>query len=83
MGIQRFWTPEERPSPLLRRFECLPIFCLARAGDWLTFKAEMLMRFTQATANSLNNPEHYVMAVMATRPVPSPQARPPPQEVQP
>ncbi|MDP2147942.1 MAG: cation:proton antiporter, partial [Pseudomonas sp.] len=83
LGIQRFWTPEERPSPLLRRFECIPIFVLLGLAIGLTFKAEMLMRFTQDTANSLNNPEHYVMAVMATRPVPGPQAQAAAVEVQP
>jgi multicomponent K+:H+ antiporter subunit D len=49
----------------------------------LTFKAEPLMRYTQDTAVSLNNPEHYVMAVMATRPVPSPEAKAAALEVQP
>ena len=41
------------------------------------------MRYTQATADSLNNPEHYVMAVMATRPVLSPESRAAALEVQP
>src|SRR5476651_1741465 len=83
LGIQRFWTPEERPSPLLRRYECLPIFFLLGLSILLTFKAEPLMRYTQATAESLNNPEHYVMAVMATRPVPSPEGKAAAVEVQP
>ncbi|MGB7649518.1 MAG: cation:proton antiporter, partial [Pseudomonas fluorescens] len=83
LGIQRFWTPEERPSPLLRRYECIPIFFLLGLSIILTFKAEPLMRYTQATAESLNNPEHYVMAVMATRPIPSPEAKAAALEVQP
>ena len=83
LGIQRFWTPEERPSPLLRRYECVPIFLLLGLSIALTFKAEALMRYTQATAESLNNPEHYVMAVLATRPVPSPEAKAAALEVQP
>ncbi len=61
----------------------MPIFVLLGLAIGLTFKAEMLMRFTQDTANRLNNPEHYVMAVMATRPVPSPQAQAAAVEVQP
>jgi len=36
-----------------------------------------------AAAESLNNPEHYVMAVMATRPVPSPEAKAAALEMQP
>ena len=83
LGIQRFWTPEERPSPLLRRYECVPIFLLLGLSILLTFKAEPLMRYTQAAADSLNNPERYVMAVMATRPVLSPEAKAAALEVQP
>ncbi|EED43052.1 potassium efflux system protein phaD [Enterocytozoon bieneusi H348] len=83
LGSQRFWTPEERPSPLLRRYECLPIFLLLGLSISLTFKAEPLMQYTLATARSLNNPETYVMAVMATRPVPSPEAKTAALEVQP
>ncbi|KAF1029685.1 MAG: Na(+)/H(+) antiporter subunit D [Pseudomonas sp.] len=83
LGTQRFWTPEERPSPLLRRFECMPVFLLLGLCIALTFKAEPLMRYTETTAESLNNPEHYVMAVLATRPVPSPEAKAAAREVQP
>lgn len=83
MGIQRFWTPLERESPILRRIECLPIVLLLGLCVVLTFKAEPVMRYTQAAANTLNNPERYVMAVIGTRPVPSPQAKAAAQEVQP
>ncbi|WP_447891668.1 monovalent cation/H+ antiporter subunit D [Pseudomonas atacamensis] len=75
LGIQRFWTPEERPSPLLRKLECAPIFLLLGLSIALTFKAEPLLRYTQATADALNNPQQYVFAVLGTRAVPSPQAR--------
>ncbi len=75
LGIQRFWTPQERPSPLLRPFECLPIIVLLGLGIALTFKAETLLRYTQSAADALNNPEHYVMSVLATRAVPNPEAR--------
>ena len=83
LGIQRFWSPEERPSPVLRRLECVPIFALLGLSILLTFKAEPLMRFTQAAANSLNDPQQYVMAVLGTRAVPSPEARAALQEEQP
>ena len=75
MGIQRFWTPLERPSPILRRIECLPIVLLLGLCVVLTFKAEPVLRYTQAAADTLNTPERYVMAVIGTRPVPSPQAK--------
>ncbi|MGL6245555.1 monovalent cation/H+ antiporter subunit D [Pseudomonas sp.] len=83
LGIQRFWTPEERPSPLLRRFECVPIIVLLGLSVALTFKAEPLLRYTQAAADALNNPQQYVMAVLGTRVVPSPEARAAMLEVQP
>ena len=83
VGIQRFWTPQERPSPLLRRFECVPIIVLLGLSVALTFKAEPLLRYTQAAANALNNPQQYVMAVLGTRVVPSPESRAAMLEVQP
>ncbi|MFJ2527563.1 monovalent cation/H+ antiporter subunit D [Pseudomonas helmanticensis] len=83
LGIQRFWTPEERPSPLLRKLECAPIFLLLGLSIVLTFKAEPLLRYTQATAEALNNPQQYVMAVLGTRAVPSPEAQSAMLEVQP
>jgi len=83
LGIQRFWTPEERPSPLLRRFECVPIIALLGLSIALTFKAEPLLRYTQAAADALNNPEQYVMAVLDTRAIPSPEAKAALAEVQP
>ncbi|WP_207283006.1 monovalent cation/H+ antiporter subunit D [Pseudomonas sp. FW300-N2F2] len=83
LGIQRFWTPQERPSPLLRPFECLPIVVLLGLGIALTFKAEPLLRYTQSAADALNNPEHYVMSVLATRAVPNPETRAALREVQP
>ncbi|MCK9812909.1 monovalent cation/H+ antiporter subunit D [Pseudomonas sp. MAFF 302046] len=83
LGIQRFWTPEERPSPLLRRYECIPIITLLGLCLLLTVKADALMRFTQATAETLGQPQHYVQAVLGTRVVPSPEARAALVEVQP
>ncbi|QXI18565.1 monovalent cation/H+ antiporter subunit D [Pseudomonas hamedanensis] len=83
LGIQRFWTPEERPSPLLRKFECAPIFLLLGLSIALTFRAEPLLRYTQATADALNNPQQYVMAVLGTRAVPGPDAAAATLEVRP
>ncbi|WP_317847572.1 monovalent cation/H+ antiporter subunit D [Pseudomonas sp. HTZ2] len=72
VGIQRFWKPEERPSPLLRRYECLPIVILLGLCILLSVQAEPLLRYTQDTAASLQTPDTYIQAVMATRPVPGP-----------
>ena len=83
MGIQRFWTPLERPSPILRRLECVPIVLLLALCVVLTVKAEPLLRFTQAAAETLSNPERYMQAVLESRPVPGPTAKAALQEVQP
>ncbi|WP_300726831.1 monovalent cation/H+ antiporter subunit D [Pseudomonas sp.] len=83
LGIQRFWTPLERASPIMRRIECVPIVLLLGLCVLLTFKAEPVLRYTQAAADTLNNPEQYVMAVIGTRPVPSPQTKAALQEAQP
>ncbi|MBA1204579.1 monovalent cation/H+ antiporter subunit D [Pseudomonas capeferrum] len=72
VGIQRFWKPEERPSPLLRRYECLPILLLLGLCLFLSVKAEPLLRYTQDTAASLRTPDAYIEAVLATRPIPGP-----------
>ncbi|MCE1117102.1 monovalent cation/H+ antiporter subunit D [Pseudomonas sp. NMI795_08] len=72
VGIQRFWKPEERQSPLLRRYECLPIVILLGLSIFLSLKAEPLLRYTQDAAASLQAPDAYIQAVMATRPVPGP-----------
>ncbi|HKS12737.1 MAG TPA: monovalent cation/H+ antiporter subunit D [Pseudomonas sp.] len=72
VGIQRFWKPEERPSPVLHRYECLPIVILLGLCLALSLKAEPLLRYTQDTAASLQTPESYIEAVLGTRPVPGP-----------
>jgi multicomponent K+:H+ antiporter subunit D len=83
LGIQRFWKPRERLSPILQRLECLPIVVLLGLCLLLTVKSEAVLKFTQAAADTLNDPQHYVMAVMATRAVPSPPARVDIEEPQP
>ena len=72
VGIQRFWTPQERPSPLLRHYECLPIVILLGLCITLTFQAEPLLRYTRDTAAALHEPKQYIQSVMATRPLPGP-----------
>jgi multicomponent K+:H+ antiporter subunit D len=80
IGIQRFWTPAERPSPALRSLECLPIVILLSLSIALTFKAEPLLRYTRDTAAALHDPQQYILSVMAARPVPNPSTA---QEAQP
>lgn len=61
----------------------MPIFALLALSIALTFKADPLLRYTQAAADALYNPQQYVMAVLDTRVVPNPTAKATPQEVQP
>jgi multicomponent K+:H+ antiporter subunit D len=81
IGIQRFWTPHERPAPLLRRYECLPVAILLGLCMVMTFKAQALLHYTQDTAAALHDPRQYVLSVMGTKVVPGPAAMSP--EVQP
>lgn len=72
LGTQRFWTPHERPSPVLRRLEYLPIVILLGLCIGLTVMAEPLLRYTRDTAAALHEPKQYVQSVLAARPVPGP-----------
>ncbi|NER65371.1 monovalent cation/H+ antiporter subunit D [Pseudomonas sp. MAFF212427] len=83
VGIQRFWTPQERPSPLLRRYECIPIVVLLGLCVLLSVRAEPLLRYTQDTAAGLKDPSNYVNAVMGTRPLPGPTSQAIAGQVQP
>ena len=83
VGVQRFWTPQERPSPLLRRYECIPIVALLGLCIALSVRGEPLLRYTQDTAASLQSPEQYVSAVLGTRPVPGPTSQAANAQVQP
>lgn len=76
VAIQRFWTPQERPSPLLRRNECIPIGILLALSIAMTVKAEPLLAYTQATAALLDQPSHYVEAVLGAKARPGPVATP-------
>jgi multicomponent K+:H+ antiporter subunit D len=62
VGMKRFWTAQDRPSPALLLGACIV----------LTFKAQGLLHYTQDTAQALHDPQQYVLSVMAARPVPSP-----------
>ncbi|RRV05744.1 monovalent cation/H+ antiporter subunit D [Pseudomonas sp. v388] len=83
LGTQRFWTPHERPSPVLRRLEYMPIVILLGLCIGLTVMAEPLLRYTRDTAAALHEPKQYVQSVLAARPVPGPSSGAGLSEVQP
>ncbi|MEO8626496.1 MAG: monovalent cation/H+ antiporter subunit D [Betaproteobacteria bacterium] len=71
-GIRYFWSPQNRLEPRLSIVECLPIVALLVACALLTIRADPVMRYAQATADALQQPSHYIDAVMSARPVPNP-----------
>jgi multicomponent K+:H+ antiporter subunit D len=76
LGIRYFWAPQERAAPRLRVIECLPIALLLLAGVGLTAGAGPVLQYTQATAETLHQPDYYLHAVMSARPNPAPADRP-------
>ena len=68
---------------MLRRYEYIPIVLLLGLTVVLTIKPEPVLNYAHAAAESLNNPEHYVMSVIGTRPIPSPESKAAMLEVQP
>jgi multicomponent K+:H+ antiporter subunit D len=70
-GIRYFWAPQDRPVPRLRLLECLPIVVLLGACIMLTVRADPVMRYAHAAADTLHHPAQYIEAVMSARPVPS------------
>jgi multicomponent K+:H+ antiporter subunit D len=71
-GIRFFWAPMNREAPLLRVVEYVPIGVLVGMCVLLTVKAEVVMRYTQATVATLYQPRYYIDAVMSSRPLPTP-----------
>ncbi|MCW5655704.1 monovalent cation/H+ antiporter subunit D [Hydrogenophaga sp.] len=71
-GIRFFWAPVDRPAPMLRVIEYLPIALLVAVCVLFTVRAEAVLRYTSATAAALYEPRHYIDAVLSSRPLPSP-----------
>ncbi|MCW5626715.1 MAG: monovalent cation/H+ antiporter subunit D [Burkholderiales bacterium] len=71
VGIRFFWTPVDRQPPVLRVVEYLPIALLLAVCVVLTVRAEAVLRYVDATAQALYQPEDYVDAVLSARPLPT------------
>ncbi len=74
-GMRHFWAGATRSSPRVHLFESLPLALLLGLCVLLALRAETALRYTQATAQALHEPQRYVQAVMSARPVPRPVAR--------
>ncbi|APW39508.1 monovalent cation/H+ antiporter subunit D [Rhodoferax koreense] len=73
-GIRHFWAAHDRGVPQLRLAEGLPVAGLLLACMLLTVQAGSVMRYVQATADSLHTPASYIEAVMGAQPRLSPAA---------
>ncbi len=71
-GMRHFWAAPDRHAPRLHVLEGLPVAALLAACVALTVHADAVMRYTQATANSLYAPRDYVRAVLQARHLPGP-----------
>lgn len=63
-GIQAFWASPEREVPRVRIIEMAPVAVLLILCATQTIYAGPVMRFMQATAQSLHAPQVYVRAVL-------------------
>jgi multicomponent K+:H+ antiporter subunit D len=68
VGMRHFWTGAERNTLRLRVVESLPVGGLVLALLLLVFYGNAVLRYTQATADALHQPQQYIDAVMGARP---------------
>lgn len=73
-GIRTFWAPIEGTVPRVRVSEIVPVGFLLVLCLVLTVQGGSVMRYMDATAQSLHTPMNYVRAVMSTAQVPGPKA---------
>jgi len=67
-GVRFFWAAHDRPAPPLRIAEGLPVSLLLGACVLLALRGEPALAYLRATSETLHEPEHYIDAVLATRP---------------
>lgn len=63
-GIRLFWLPEDLRIPALRISEALPILVLIAACIMLTVRAGAVIEYLEDTALYLDQPMHYINAVL-------------------
>ncbi|WP_313072677.1 monovalent cation/H+ antiporter subunit D [Melaminivora sp.] len=81
-GMRHFWAAHDRQPPRLHVFEGLPLAALLAACVALALRAELVMAYTEATANGLHAPANYVRAVLQAQPIPGP-VTPPGSQIRP
>lgn len=73
-GTRAIWSPVGRAVPRLRLIESVPIAALLLLVGVLVWQADAVLRYANATARGLHAPKAYIGTVLATKPVPSPNA---------
>jgi multicomponent K+:H+ antiporter subunit D len=63
-GIRSFWASPDRTIPRVRLIEITPVAALLLLCAIQAVEAGPIMRFMQATAQSLHAPHHYVRGVL-------------------
>jgi multicomponent K+:H+ antiporter subunit D len=63
-GIRVFWAPIERVIPQVRLTEIAPVVVLLMLCATLTVGAGPTMRYMDATAASLHNPQSYIRSIL-------------------
>jgi multicomponent K+:H+ antiporter subunit D len=65
VGIRTFWTSIEGTIPRVFLIEITPVLLLLAACVFLSFQAGPAMRYMDATAKSLEQPQNYIGRVMS------------------
>jgi multicomponent K+:H+ antiporter subunit D len=65
VGIRTFWTSIEGTIPRVFLIEITPVLLLLTACVFLSFQAGPVMRYMDATAESLGEPQNYIGRVMS------------------
>ncbi|AZO41582.1 monovalent cation/H+ antiporter subunit D [Mesorhizobium sp. M7D.F.Ca.US.005.01.1.1] len=73
-GIQIFWAPIEGTVPRVLLLEIAPIAFLLTLCLLMTVQGGQMMRYMEATAQSLHLPADYLRDVLSTQPIPGPNA---------
>jgi multicomponent K+:H+ antiporter subunit D len=73
-GIQIFWAPIEGTVPRVLLLEIAPVAFLLTLCLLMTVQGGQVMRYMEATAQSLHSPADYLRDVLSTQPIPGPNA---------
>jgi multicomponent K+:H+ antiporter subunit D len=74
-GISAFWASPDRSIPRVRLIEMAPVAVLLLLCALQTVQAGPVMRFMQATAQSLHAPREYIRGVLGDAPQPRDESR--------